>query len=445
MPAAQDLLFAGGTVLCMDEALTQHNPGYLLVRDGRIVSVGAELAPPNGIGLTEGGASSAPTKTVDCTGCIVMPGLINCHTHLPMVAFRGRADDLPLMEWLENHIWPAESRLLSPQFCYDATRLAAAECIRGGVTCVNDMYLFAQDVARALADTGLRGIVGEGIIQYPTPSAKTWRDGLQLTQELMAEYAGHPLIEASVTCHAPYSCTPEILEAAHAHAVEHGALFHIHLHETEDEPSRIAWLEAGETPTAGLARLGLLGPRTLCAHCVWCNRADMALLAENGCGVAHDPQSNLKLASGIMPLGEMLAADVHVGVATDGAASNNNLNLWEELQLAALLAKQHDARAVPASRAIALATRDAARALGRSDIGTLAPGMRADVIVVDTRQPHLAPRYTHADAAYSLLAYSAQASDVRDVCVEGKLLMRDRELLTIDVADAMARVQALIA
>jgi 5-methylthioadenosine/S-adenosylhomocysteine deaminase len=412
---------------------------------------------------------------IDCAGCIVMPGLINCHTHLPMVAFRGLADDLPLMEWLTKHIWPAEARQLSPQFCHDATLLAAAECIRGGVTCVNDMYLFERDVARALADAGLRGIVGEGVIQFPTPSAKTWQDGRRLTAELLAEYAGHPLIEPSATCHAPYSCTPEILQSVHALAAEHGALFHIHLHETQAEPQHIAWLEPGETPTAGLARLGVLGPRTLAAHCVWCNPADIALLAAHGCGVAHDPQSNLKLASGVMPLAAMLDAGVAVGIATDGAASNNNLNLWEELQLAALLAKgagclerrstdplsgnaalksrapqaangrpplqENDARRVPAAQAVALATREAARALGRRDIGVLAPGLRADIAVVDTRAPHLAPLYPHADAVYSVLAYSAQASDVRDVCVEGRLVMRGRQLLTLDEVEVMQRVQ----
>jgi 5-methylthioadenosine/S-adenosylhomocysteine deaminase len=370
-----------------------------------------------------------------------------------MVAFRGLADDLPLLEWLQRHIWPAETRLLSPQFCYDAALLAAAECIRGGVTCVNDMYLFAADVARALAAAGLRGIVGEGVIQYPTPSARTWQDGRRLTAELLAEFDSHPLVEASCTCHAPYSCTPEILQAMHSLAREHGTLFHLHLHEVQDEAVRTPWLAAGESPTAGLARLGVLGPRTLAAHCVWCSDADIGLLAEYGCGVAHDPQSNLKLASGVMPLAAMLAAGVAVGIATDGAASNNNLNLWEELQLAALLAKGStpsgstrptlNASAVPARQAVAMATREAARALGRSDIGTLGTGRRADLVVVDTRQPHLAPRYPQPEAAYGLLAYSAQASDVRDVCVEGRLLMRSRQLLTLDEAEVMARVQAL--
>jgi 5-methylthioadenosine/S-adenosylhomocysteine deaminase len=240
----------------MDDALTQYDPGYVLVREGRIAEVGplergsTPQEPSSGghraagteIAEHVGGLGPAATQ-IDCFGCIVMPGLINCHTHLPMVAFRGLADDLPLMEWLEKHIWPAEGRLVAPQFCYDATLLAAAECIRGGVTCVNDMYLFERDVARALADAGLRGIVAEGIIQYPTRSAKTWRDSLAATERLITEYAGHPLIEAAVACHAPYSCTPEILQASHELAARHGALFHIHLHETADEPGRIDWLE----------------------------------------------------------------------------------------------------------------------------------------------------------------------------------------------------------
>jgi 5-methylthioadenosine/S-adenosylhomocysteine deaminase len=441
----------------MDSALTVHDPGYVAVRDGLVIAVGAVggtigHCPDSGFG-----EQPHPATTIDCTGCIVLPGLINCHTHLPMVAFRGLADDLPLMEWLTKHIWPAEARMLSPQFCRGATLLAAAECVRGGVTCVNDMYLFEAAIGDALEQAGLRGIIGEGVIKYPTPSAPDWRAGRVLTTDLLAQYTGHSLIEASVTCHAPYSCTPEILQAMHALACEYSALFHIHLHETHSEPAQIDWLRDAETPTAGLARLGVLGPRTLAAHCVWCNPDDIALLAEHRCGVAHDPQSNLKLASGVMPLTAMLDAGVAVGIATDGAASNNNLNLWEELQLAALLAKgaAHcagtdgglpllDARAVPACQAVALATRDAARALGRRDIGTLAPGLRADICVVDTRAPHLQPRHPGAGSAYALLAYSAQSSDVRDVCVEGKLLMRGRQLLTLDADEAAARVQRMI-
>jgi 5-methylthioadenosine/S-adenosylhomocysteine deaminase len=445
-----DLLFNGGTVLCMDSALSVHDPGWVAVKDGRIAGVGpgipvaAAFQPPDGVG----DRNVAATVEIDCSGCIVLPGLINCHTHLPMVAFRGMADDLPLMEWLTQHIWPAEARLLSPDFCHAASLLAAAECIRGGVSCVNDMYLFEDSVAQAWASAGLRGIFSEGVINYPTPSAPDWLAGKRLSEQLIADWAGHPLIEAGVACHAPYSCTPELLQSMHALAVEQGALFHIHLHETEGEPGQIDWLRDGETPTAGLARLGLLGPRTLAAHCVWCDADDIALLAQQGCGVVHDPQSNLKLASGVMPLTAMLEAGVAVGVATDGAASNNNLNLWEELQLAALLAKGASSllkpRAVPAWQAVALATRDAARALGRSDIGSLAPGLRADICVVDCTAPHLQPRWPGAHSAYAQLAYGAQASDVRELCVEGRLLMRERALLTLDAADCVARVQALL-
>ena len=421
------LLLTNATVLAMDSELRQFNPGYLATEGELVSAIGPMSDCPPVSGFDE---------VLDCSGCVVLPGMVNAHTHLPMVYFRGLADDLPLLTWLNEHIWPAEGKHLSPDFCYHATRLACLESIRGGVTCVNDMYLFAASVASAVADSGMRGLVSEGVIQFPTPSAPTWQDGRKLSEALITEFSGHPLIEPAVACHAPYTCTPEILTTMHGLSREHGLLFHIHLHETNAEQGITEWLQPGESPTAGLARLGVLGPRTLGAHCVWVEQPDMELMASHGCGCAHCPASNLKLASGVAPTVAMLKAGVNVGLGTDGAASNNNLDMWEELHLSSLLPKGIllDAEAMPAQQAVQLATSGGAAALGDRRFGTLAAGKLADICVIDLATPHTTPRYTHESAVYSYLAYSAQAADVRHTIANGRLLMRDREVLSLNEA-----------
>lgn len=436
------LLLAGGHVVCMDELGRQYPGGFVAVEGSRITALGPAAEAPHAAGW----------ELIDCAGCIVMPGLINCHTHLPMVYFRGLADDLPLHEWLTQHIFPAEGRHLSADFVHQATLLAAAECILSGTTCVNDMYLFELEVAHALDRAGLRGIVGEGVIGFPTASAPSWQDGLRLSLELAADFAGHARIQPGFAAHAPYTCDVELLSTLYNTAKSKDALFHIHLHETHAEPGMMGWALEGESPTAALRRIGAFGERLIGAHGVWLSEDDISLLAAGGCSIAHCPCSNLKLASGIAPVPELLAAGVPVGLGTDGAASNNNLNLFEDLHTAALLPKgahrdpsRLDATRLPARTAVELATRLAAKALKRSDIGLLAPGMLADIIVLDATAPHLSPRYSHEGAVYSHLAYSAQASDVRDVIVHGTELMRSRRLLTLDAAALSRQAQQWVA
>ncbi|MDQ3023325.1 MAG: amidohydrolase [bacterium] len=444
----ESVILTNGHVLCMDAdgghgvPPHQYPSGYVAIEGGQITAVGPMSDAPKSAG-----------EVIDCAGCAVLPGLINCHTHLPMVYFRGLADDLPLNQWLTEYIFPAEAKHLSPQFCYNATLLAAAECIRAGVTCVNDMYLFASEVAAALDDVGLRGLVGEGVIGFPTPSAPDWQAGLALSEKLAAEYCGHARIQPTLCAHAPYTCDIDLLSALHSRARELSCPFHIHLHESEDEGGRVNWLMPEESPTYGLYRIGVLSDATICAHCVWLKQNELRLLAKTGASVAHCPESNLKLASGIAPLMPMLTAGVDVGVGTDGAASNNNLDLLAEVRLAALLAKGSEdkergmgrtAIAVPARTALELATRRAAAALKRDDIGVLAPGMRADIAVIDLSSTHLTPRYHHDDALYSHLVYAAHSNDVRDTIVEGKLLMRDRQLLTLDEPKLRADAQAWV-
>jgi len=429
-----NLLLTNARVLTFDDRFTQYSPGYVAVAGSSISGAGPmDSAPQPG----------ADTEVIDCGGCVVMPGLINCHTHLPMVYFRGMADDLPLMEWLEKHIWPVERKCLNPEFVYEATTFACAELIKGGVTCVNDMYLFASDVARAVSDAGMRGYIGEGVVDAPTASAASWHDGLKLARMLFDEYKGHHLITVTACAHAPYSCSVELLQAVHGMARENDALFHIHLHESELEGLQIPWALEDESPAHALQRIGVLGPKLLAAHCVWIDDHDIHHMSEHGCAVAHCPTSNLKLGNGVAPVHSMLEQDMPVGVGTDGAASNNNLDMWEEIHLAALVAKgaYKDPAVVPARTALSFATSSAARALGADHIGTVEQGKRADLIVVDLRQLNVAPLYPGEDAIYSCLAYNIGAQAVRDTIVDGRILMRDRQLTGIDEEKVRAQAQ----
>jgi 5-methylthioadenosine/S-adenosylhomocysteine deaminase len=432
--ATFDLLLTRAHVLSMDAEGSQHLAGYVAIAGNKIAAVGAMSDCPE---------VSQATTVIDCTGCIVMPGLINCHTHLPMVYFRGMADDLPLMRWLTEHIWPAENKHLSPDFVYQATLLAAAECIKSGVTCVNDMYIFAADIARACEHAGLRAYVGEGVINNTTPSAAGWQDGLRLTRELIAQYKGHPMITPTVCPHAPYTTTPEILQALHGVAQEHDLLYHIHVHETEQERDLIEWGRTDESPVHQLKYAGVLGPRMVAVHAVWIDDHDMRHMREHDCGVAHCPTSNMKLGSGIAPVGSMVEAEIAVGVGTDGAASNNNLNLWEEIHLASLGAKAvyKNPEIVPARTALGFATSGAAALLRNDRLGVIAAGNLADVIVVEKTGLHLAPSYPRSDGIYGQLAYSAQAADVRDTIVAGKMLMRNRVLSHLDEDELKAKAQ----
>jgi 5-methylthioadenosine/S-adenosylhomocysteine deaminase len=305
------------------------------------------------------------------------------------------------------------------------------------------MYLFADGIARACNDAGLRAFVGECVIQYPTAAAPTWEDGRRLTEELIARYRNHPLITPTVCVHAPYSCTPEMLQAMHAVAQEHELLYHIHLHENEQEPDSIEWGREDESPTHSLLRIGVLGPRMVAVHCVWISDHDIGHMLEHDCGVAHCPTSNMKLGNGIAPVHSMIEGDLAVGVGTDGAASNNNLNLWEEIHLAALTAKAayKSAEVVPARQALSFATSRAAQLLHAQHIGSLVAGKRADLVVVETDRLHLSPRYSHPDSPYSLLAYSAQAAEVRDTVVDGQVLLRNGELTRLDEQELIEKAQ----
>ncbi|MCX7895882.1 MAG: amidohydrolase [Thermoanaerobaculum sp.] len=427
-----DLLITNGTVLTMEPGSPPLPQGAVAVKGNTIVAVGSAAE-----------VEVSATTVIDAGGGLILPGLVNTHTHLAMVLLRGLADDLPLKEWLEHHIWPAEKAVMSQEVVRLGTLWAAVESLKAGVTCVCDMYFHAPTVAEALVEAGLRAVVPESVIDFPTPSCPTPEHALQRQRELCWEYRQHPLITPAVAAHAPYSVGAKNLVKAAELAEEFDVPFLIHVAETRWEVESFL-KEKGLSPVQYLANLGVLSPRTVAAHCVHVSQEDIATLADLGVGVATNPVSNLKLASGVAPLPQLLAQGVKVGFGTDGAASNNTLDLLRDAQLAALLYKgiTGDPTCMPAPVIAPLLSRGGADVLGLSaHIGTLSVGKRADIICMDLTEPHAVPTFD----PMSHLIYAARASDVRHVVVEGKLLLRNREVLSVDEAALRSEVQQLAA
>jgi 5-methylthioadenosine/S-adenosylhomocysteine deaminase len=428
MDAPETLLLTASWVVTMDAASTVLEDGAVAIDGGRIVAVGpaAELA-----------AAHPAARRLDAAGKVLLPGLVNGHTHVPMTLLRGLADDLPLMTWLEDEIFPAEARWVDEEFVRWGTRLACLEMIRGGVTTFVDMYYFEDAIAEEAARCGLRAVVGETLIDFPAPDNKTWDDALAYTEAFLARWRGHPLITAAVAPHAAYTVSAEHLQAAHRLAERFDAPYLIHVAENRAENDRVRQ-RYGTTTIGFLDRLGVLDGRMIAAHVVVPEDAEIGLLAARGVGVAHCPQSNMKIASGIAPVPRMLAAGVAVGLGTDGAASNNDLDLWEEIDTAAKLHKVAllDATVLDAREALEMATLGGARAIHMADeIGSLEVGKRADLIAVDVSGAHTRPFYD----LYSLLTYTVKAADVDTVIVDGKVLLEGGEVLTVDAAAVLAR------
>ena len=421
-----DLLVVGGTVLTLDDADAILPGGAVAVSGGRIAAVGP----------AEDFADAGADRTIDARGGLILPGLVNAHTHAAMTLFRGLADDLPLMTWLREHIFPAEARLDADRV-HRGALLACAEMIRSGTTCFCDMYLFEDSVARAAREAGLRAVVGEVLYDFPSPNYGPIDAGFEYVVGMMDRWAGDPLIRVAVEPHSPYLCTPDLLTRAAELARDRDARLVIHLSETaaEVEQTRERY---GRTPAEHLEALGVLGPNLVAPHCVHLTPDDIARLAEHGAKVAHNPESNMKLASGVAPVPELLRAGVCVGLGTDGCASNNDLDLFREMDTAAKLHKVHtlDPTVLDARTVLRMATIDAARTLGLdAETGSLEVGKRADLIVVDLNRPHLTPMH-HPE---SHLVYAVRGSDVVATVVEGRVLMADRRLETLDEAEVMAR------
>jgi 5-methylthioadenosine/S-adenosylhomocysteine deaminase len=421
----------------------------LVVRNGIVITVDANRRViPRGSVAVDGrdivgvdtadaiAAEFSGRDTIDAAGAVVMPGLINTHTHAPMVLFRGLADDLALMDWLQKYIFPAEAKTVSPEFVRAGTRLAALEMIESGTTAYADMYYFEDEIGRATKAAGLRGVLGETIIQFPVPDAKTPAESLARVERFAGEFAGDELITAAVAPHSMYTLDGDTLKACRALADRLHIPVIIHLAETKDE-IKTADEKYHATPTAYLDSLGFWGARTLAAHAVHVTPGDIAILAARHVGVSHNPESNMKLASGIAPVEAMRKAGVTVGLGTDGAASNNDLDMFEAMRQAAFLHKlvAGDPRAIPAPVALEMATIEGARAMGLDrEIGSLEAGKRADLLVVSMASARQTPMYDPV----SHLVYVTRGDDVQTTIVNGKVLMRDRKVLTLDRRQVLA-------
>ena len=405
--------------------------GAVAIRGERIVGVGTKA---------EIDARFQAKQRLDRPEAILAPGLINTHTHAAMSLFRGIADDLKLQDWLEKYIFPAEAKNVNAEFVRWGTRLGCLEMLLGGTTTFTDMYYFEDVVAEAAKEAGMRGVLGETIIGFPVADNKTPADALKYTEKFLVRFRNDPLIVAAVAPHALYTNSDETLKASRALANQYNAPLVIHISETKKENDD-ALAQRHMSPTRVLDSLGVLNGRTVAAHCVWVDEADMGILKSRGTGVAHCPSSNMKLASGVAPVVRMLALDIAVGLGPDGpAGSNNDFNLFEEMDLTAKLQKvmTMDPQAVPASVALEMATIRGARALGlEKEIGSIEEGKRADLILVRTDRPNAVPLYD----PISQMVYALKAEDVRDVMVNGRPVVRDSRILTLNAAQVLQKAE----
>lgn len=426
-PRAVDLVIANAIVVTMDGTRRVLNPGSVAIAGTTIAAVG------------EPGAIAAGFKgreTIDARGRVVMPGLINTHTHAPMVLYRGLADDLVLMDWLQKYIFPAEAKTVSPAFVRTGTQLAALEMIRSGTTAYVDMYYFEEEIARATKEAGLRGVLGQTIIEFPVPDAKTPADGLARAEAFIKQYQKDDLIVPAVAPHAVYTNAADTLVQSRDLAVRYGVPLVIHLNETEDE-SRMSLERHKLRPVALLDNLSFWKSLVIAAHGVWVTADEIAVLKKNNVGVAHNPESNMKLASGTAPVQEYLKAGVALGLGTDGAASNNDMDMFEAMRQAAFLHKlvSRDPRAVSAQTALEMATVGGARVIGQQNrVGSVEAGKLADMLIVRMDQARQTPMYDPV----SHLVYVTRGDDVETTIVNGKILMRDRKVLTLNEAQVLA-------
>ena len=432
-----DLILRNAIVLTIDENFNQFNPGAVAIKGDSIVGVGNE---------SEILASFSADTIVDCLGKVLMPGFINTHTHVPMTMLRGLSDDLRLDVWLLGYMMPVEREFVSPEFVALGTKIACAEFIRTGVTCFNDMYYFEAEVAKTTAEIGLRAVCSQTVMKYPTPDAHSYEESLEYTRDFMQKYKGHPLIIPSVAPHAPYTCPPEILKACTDLAMEFDLPLHIHISETKEEVENMR-KENGMPVVPWVKKQGVFEAKTIAAHCVHIDEGEIRTLEHSHVGVAHNPSSNLKLASGIAPVTKMLELGLNVGIGTDGTASNNDLDFFEEIRLSNFIAKgsSGDPTVIPARRTIEMATRMGARAMHIGHLtGSLESGKRADLILIDLKTIHNSPQFRHnPDGIYAQIVYAGKSTDVTDLMVNGKWLMRDRIISIIDEKELIRKSQEI--
>ncbi len=429
---AVDFLIVNGLIVTMDKGYRIFEGGAIAVKDGEIVAIG------NTYELQE---HHVAAELIDATGKLVLPGLINTHTHSPMTIFRGYADDLHLKEWLYDHIFPIESEFINPENVRTGTRLAIAEMLLSGTTTFNDMYYYVDEMAKVVDQVGVRAVLTESLIDFSVPNSPSPEHALQVSEDLIKKWAHHPLITIGVSAHAPYTTSPEVIKKGKELADKYNLPFNIHVAETRGEYD-LAQKEYGMTPVQFLESIGVLGSNVIAAHSVHLTPEDIEIYARRGVGVAHNPQCNMKLASGVAPVPAFLKAGINVGIGTDGVASNNDLDLFDEVRSAAFIHKlnSNDPTALDAQTALGLVTIGGAKVLGMEDkIGSLEVGKRADIIILDMDQPHAHPVYN----IYSLIIYSLRGSDVETVLVDGRLMVQNRKLVTLDLDRLYDKVEQL--
>ena len=423
-----DLFVSGGTVITMDAQFRVIEDGAVAIRGNSIVGVGKRSELEQRFGKT---------KTIDASGTLVLPGMINGHAHAAMSLFRGVAEDHSLDDWLQKYIFPAEARNVNEDFVHWGTKLGVLEMLRGGITTYADMYYFEDVVAHVTKEAGMRGVLGQTIVDFPAPDHKTPAAALAYAQKYVDRWKNDPLITPAVAPHSIYTLSTENLKAAAALARSNGVPILIHLAEAPFE-SELSRARHGSSPVSYLERIGILGPDVIGAHCVWVDKADIATLVRLGVGSVHNPSSNMKLASGVMPVVDLLAAGEPVGLATDSAACNNNQDLFQEMNIATKLQKvfRMDPRALPARQAVEMATIGGARALHLDKkIGSLEEGKLADLVLIGTGATHSTPMYN----VYSLLVYALNAHDVRTVVIGGEIVMQDRVMLTMNKPEILEK------
>ncbi|MEO8042157.1 MAG: amidohydrolase [Acidobacteriota bacterium] len=416
-----DVLVVGGTIVTMDGSHRVIENGAIAIENGEIVEVGTRADVTN---------SFSAKQVINATGKAVIPGLINTHTHVPMSLFRGISDDLDLNDWLTKYIFPAEAKNVDEAFVRAGTRLGLAEMIRGGTTTYCDMYYFEDAIADETKRAGVRGVLGETIIDFPVADNKTFEQAMSYSERYVRKWKNDPLIVPALAPHAPYTVSTEHLQAIRKLSDKYDAAIVIHVAETKKERDDIL-AQKGATPVKYLDRIGFLNDRVIAAHTVFVTDEEIDILNKRGVGAAHNPQSNMKLASGTAPVPQMLRKDLAVGLGTDGAASNNDLDMWEEMDTAAKLHKliSGDPKTLTAEQAFEMATIRGARALDLEKItGSIEVGKRADIAIIDLDSLHQTPMYN----IYSHLVYATKASDVRTVIINGRVVMLNRALLTLN-------------
>ncbi|MEW6740454.1 MAG: amidohydrolase family protein [Nitrospirota bacterium] len=423
-----DLIVCGDYILTMNDRMDLIRDGAIAVKDTKIVDVD----------ISENILKKySSEKIIEGKGRAVLPGLINTHTHAAMVYFRGLADDMPLKDWLENHIWPAENKWLSHEFVFDATELACLEMLKAGVTTYNDMYFFGNSVAVASKKMGMRAVIGAGIVDFPTKTGNSADDYISNAERFIDDWKGDGLIIPCIAPHSAYACSPDTLKKVRAAAERLNVLVSIHISETEWEVDEIKLLY-GKRPVEHLEAVGFLNEKVVAAHCVWVEDNEIEMLADRKVGISHCMESNLKLASGFAPVVTMLTAGVKVTFGTDGAASNNDLNVLSEMSTTAKVHKaiSGDPTVLNSKTVLTMATRWGAEVLGLGDrIGSIEKGKLADIITINLKKPHLTPMYD----VYSHIVYAAMASDVETVMVNGRVLVNNGMFVAADEEDILQK------